>query len=54
MFGRKKKEKSPPIDNGTIPMDFELRRLLGLGGLSPPNISINSGDSDVPPLPSYC
>ena len=50
MFGRKKK-KTQQIDTGGIKMDFELRRMLGLGGISPPNSSINPGDPGVPPLP---
>ena len=50
MFGRKKK-KTPPDPTGADLYDFELRRMLGLGGLSPPNSSKNPGDPGVPPLP---
>ena len=50
MFGRKYKNLLPD-PTGVDLYDFELRRMLGLGGLSPPNSSIRAGDPGVPPLP---
>ena len=50
MFGRKDK-KSSQIDTGSIKMDFELRRMLGLGGISPPSSPFKPGDPNMPPLP---
>ena len=50
MFGRKNKN-SLPDPTGADLYDFELRRTLGLGGLSPPNSPIRAGDPGVPPLP---
>ena len=50
MFGRKNKVNYP-TNTGGVKMDFELRRLLGLGGVSPPSSSIKPGDPGVPALP---
>ena len=51
MFGRKNKVNYP-TNTGSTKMDFELRRMLNLGGISPPNSTINPGDPGVPPLPA--
>ena len=50
MFGLKNKKKSPD-PTGSDLYDFELRRLLGLGGISPRSSSFKLGDPDIPPLP---